>query len=154
MDLNETYRRIGEYIESHPSETYAQIGATLGLGRSQVARIARLQGIKRRPGKWPSALEAAVAAIEAASQEPDCALAGEAATPPKEETISDRTGCSASGGHPLDHAWHAIGRNCGRVNRHRGAEGRPQGPDRGHRTEAAALDLCPALARSGVERIQ
>jgi len=72
MDLNETYARIGEYIKSHPSETYAQIGSTLCLGRGQVTRIARLQGIRRRPGKWPSALEAAVAAIEAASQEPGC----------------------------------------------------------------------------------
>jgi hypothetical protein len=88
MDLNETYRRIGEYIESHPSETYAQIGTTLGLSRSQVTRIARLQGIKRRPGKWPSALEAAVSAIEAASPKPDCAPAGEAATPPLEEAVS------------------------------------------------------------------
>jgi hypothetical protein len=87
MDLNETYARIGDYIKSHPSETYAQIGSTLGLGRSQVTRIARLQGIRRRPGKWPSALEAAIAAIEAASPKPDCAPAGEAA-PPSEETIS------------------------------------------------------------------
>ena len=51
MDLSETYARIGDYIKSHPSETYAQIGTTLGLGRSQVTRIARLQGITRRPGK-------------------------------------------------------------------------------------------------------
>jgi hypothetical protein len=87
MDLNETYARIGDYIKSHPSETYAQIGSTLGLGRSQVTRIARLQGIRRRPGKWPSALEAAIAAIEAASPKPDCAPAGEAATPPMEEPI-------------------------------------------------------------------
>jgi len=85
MDLSETYARIGEYIKSRPSETYAQIGSTLGLGRSQVARIARLQGIKRRPGKRAS-LEAAVAAIEAASPKPDCAPAGEAAPPP-EETV-------------------------------------------------------------------
>ena len=35
MDLNETYARIGEYIESHPSETYAQIGTTLGLGAAK-----------------------------------------------------------------------------------------------------------------------
>ena len=88
MDLNETYARIGDYIKSHPSETYAQIGTTLGLGRSQVTRIARLQGIRRRPGKWPSALEAAIAAIEAASPKPGCAPAGEAATPPMEATLS------------------------------------------------------------------
>jgi len=88
MDLNETYARIGEYITSHQSETYAQIGSTLGLSRSQVTRIAKLQGIKRRPGKRSSALEAAVAAIEAASPKPDCAPAGEAATPPMEATLS------------------------------------------------------------------
>ena len=88
MDLNETYARIGEYITSHQSETYAQIGSTLGLSRSQVTRIAKLQGIKRRPGKRSSALEAAVAAIEAASLQPDCAPAGEAATPPMEATLS------------------------------------------------------------------
>ena len=51
---------------SPANENNRQIGATLGLSRSQVARIARLQGIKRRPGKRPSALDAAVAAIEAA----------------------------------------------------------------------------------------
>ena len=88
MDLNETYARIGEYITSHQSETYAQIGSTLGLSRSQVTRIAKLQGIKRRPGKRSSALEAAVAAIEAASLKPDCASAGEAATAPVEATPS------------------------------------------------------------------
>jgi hypothetical protein len=88
MDLKATYARIGEYIESHESETYDQIATSLGLGRSQVTRIARLQGIRRRPGKWPSALEAAVAAIEAVSPKPDCAPAGEAATPPMEATLS------------------------------------------------------------------
>jgi hypothetical protein len=88
MDLNETYARIGEYIESHPSETYGQIGTALGLSRSQVTRIARLQGIKRGPGKRAS-LEAAVAAIEAVSLKPDCASAGEAATPPTEATLSN-----------------------------------------------------------------
>lgn len=87
MDLNETYARIGDYIKSHPSETYGQIGSTLGLSRGAVARIARLQGIRRRPGKWPSALDAAVAAIEATSPKPDCAPAGEAATPPMEATL-------------------------------------------------------------------
>ena len=81
MDLNETYARIGEYIESHPSETYSQIGTTLGLSRSQVTRIARLQGIKRQSGRRSSALEAAIAAIEAASPKPECAPASEAAPP-------------------------------------------------------------------------
>jgi hypothetical protein len=92
MDLNETYARIGDYIKSHPSETYAQIGTALGLGRSPVTRIARLQGIRRRPGKWSSALEAAVATIEATSPKPDCAPAGEAATPPMEATLSSTPG--------------------------------------------------------------
>jgi hypothetical protein len=87
MDLRATYARIGEYIESHQSETYAQIGSTLGLSRSQVARIAKLQGIKRRPGKRSSALETAIAVIKAASPKPDCAPAGEAATPPMEENV-------------------------------------------------------------------
>ncbi len=86
MDLKATYARIGEYIESHPSETYAQIGTALGLCRSQATRIARLQGIKRRPGKRSSALEAAIAVIEAASPKLDCAPAGEA-VPPPEETV-------------------------------------------------------------------
>jgi hypothetical protein len=86
MDVNETYARIGEYIESHQSETYGQIAASLGLSRSQVTRIAKLQGIKRRPGRRSSALDAAVAALEAASPKPDCAPAGEAA-PPSEETV-------------------------------------------------------------------
>ena len=88
MNDNEIHARIGEYITSHQSETYAQIGTTLGLSRSQVARIAKLQGIKRGPGKRSSALEAAIAAIEAASQKPDCAPAGEAAAPPMEATLS------------------------------------------------------------------
>jgi len=87
MDLNETYARIGEYIESRPSETYSQIASTLGLSRSQVSRIAKLQGMKRGPGKRSSALEAAVAAIEAVSQKPDCVSAGEAATPPTEAPL-------------------------------------------------------------------
>jgi|SRR5208283_5212345 len=97
MDLNETYTRIGDYIKSHPSETYAEIGTTLGLGRSQVARIARLQGIKRRPGKWPSALEAALAAIEAASPNPDCAPAGEAAPPAAVQAAAAADTGNASG---------------------------------------------------------
>ena len=37
MDLNETYARIGEYIKSRPSETYAQIGSTLGRARKTAA---------------------------------------------------------------------------------------------------------------------
>jgi hypothetical protein len=83
MNDNEIHARIGEYITSHPSETYAQIGTTLGLGRSQVARIARLQGVTRRPGKRAS-LEAALAAIEAA-------------TPPTEGTI-----CAAPDASPVE----------------------------------------------------
>ena len=94
MDLKATYARIGEYIESHPSETYGQIGTTLGLSRSQVSRIARLQGVKRGPGKRAS-LEAVVAAIQAASQTPDCASAGEAATPPTEATLSNTPGTAS-----------------------------------------------------------
>jgi hypothetical protein len=97
MDLNETYARIGEYIKSHPSETYAKIGGTLGLDRSQVVRIARLQGIRRRPGKRSSALDAAIAAIEAASPKPDCAPAGEAATPPMEATLSSTPDMPSAG---------------------------------------------------------
>jgi hypothetical protein len=84
MDLEATHARIGDYIKSHPSETYAQTGTTLGLGRSQVTRIARRQGMKRQSGKRSSAVEAAIAAIEAASPNPDCAPAGEAAPPPVE----------------------------------------------------------------------
>ena len=84
MDLKATYARIGEYIESHQSETYGQIGSTLGLSRSQVTRIARVQGIKRQSGKRSSALEAALAAIEAARPKPDCASTGAAALPPAE----------------------------------------------------------------------
>jgi hypothetical protein len=90
MEINETYARIGEYIRSHESETYGQIAATLGLGRGAVARIARVQGIKRRPGKRPSALEAAVAAIEAVGPKQDGEPGGEAATPP-EETVPSST---------------------------------------------------------------
>lgn len=86
MDLKATYARIGEYIESHQSNSYSEIGRQLGLSRSQVARIARLRGIKRGPGKRAS-LEAAIAVIEAVSPKPDCGSVGEAAPPP-EETIS------------------------------------------------------------------
>ena len=87
MTDNQAYARIGQFIESHQSESYSEIGRQLGLSRSQVARLARLQGIKRRPGKRAS-LEAALAAIEAASQKPDCAPAGEAAPPPEETILS------------------------------------------------------------------
>jgi hypothetical protein len=52
-----------------------------------VAGIARWLGIRRRPGKRAS-LEAAVAAIEAVSRKPDSELAGEAAAPSAEESIS------------------------------------------------------------------
>jgi hypothetical protein len=87
MTNNEAYVRIGEFIESHPSETYFELAARLGLTRSQVARIARLRGIKRGPGKRAS-LEAAVAAIEAAAPKPSSVPTGEAAAPPTEEPIS------------------------------------------------------------------
>ena len=87
MDMNETYARIGDYIDARSSQTYGEIGSTLSLTRSQVARIARLRGIRRRPGKRAS-LEAALAAIEAASRKPDCASTGEAATVPTEEPVS------------------------------------------------------------------
>ena len=88
MDLNETYARIGEYIESHPSATYGQIGTTLGLSRSQVARIARLRGIRRRPGERSAALQAAVAIIDAATPQPGFVSEGEVAIPPTEELIT------------------------------------------------------------------
>ncbi|MGO9270472.1 MAG: hypothetical protein ACLQOO_09505 [Terriglobia bacterium] len=78
MDANEAYERIGEYIESHPSESYGQVGSALHLSRAAIARIAKLHGIRRRPGRKPSALVAApAAALETAS--PGSALAGEAA---------------------------------------------------------------------------
>ena len=80
MDSKATHARIGEYIESHPSETYSQIGTALGLSRSQVTRIARRQGTRRLRGKWPCTLDAAIAVIEAASPKP----AGETAPPPVE----------------------------------------------------------------------
>jgi hypothetical protein len=87
FDLKATYARIGEFINSHQSETYGQIAGTLGLSRSQVARIARLQGIKRCTGKRASALEAAIAVIEATRPKPGRAPAGDVATPPKVESI-------------------------------------------------------------------
>ena len=34
MDINETYARIGDYISSHQSQTYGEIGTTLGLNRA------------------------------------------------------------------------------------------------------------------------
>lgn len=88
MDINETYARIGDYISSHQSQTYGEIGTTLGLSRATVSRIARLRGIKRRPGKRLAALEAAVAAIEAAAPQPSPVPTGEAAAPPTEEPVS------------------------------------------------------------------
>ncbi len=50
MTDNESYARIAQFVESHPDLTYAEIGKALGLTRSQVSRIARLQGVKRGPG--------------------------------------------------------------------------------------------------------
>jgi|GEM_PF-1237354 hypothetical protein len=97
MDINETYVRIGEYISSHQSQTYGEIGTTLGLSRATVARIARLRGIKRRPGKRLAALEAAVAAIEAADPQAGSVPTGEAAAPPTEEPI-----CAAPGAPPME----------------------------------------------------
>lgn len=88
MTDNQAYERIGKFIESHPSETYSELASRIGLTRSIVARIARLRGIKRRPGKRSAALEAAVSAIEAASRMPDCASTGEPANPLMEEHIS------------------------------------------------------------------
>lgn len=88
MTDNQAYARIGEYIESHPSETYAQIGSTLGLSRSQVTRIAKLQGIKRQPGRRSAALEAAVALIDASMAQPGSGSEGEPANLPAEEYIS------------------------------------------------------------------
>ena len=88
MNLNDMYARIGEYIQSHEYQTYGQIAASLGLSRSQVSRIARRLGLKRGPGKRAAALIAAVAAIEAASQSPHCASAGEVAPALMEEPIS------------------------------------------------------------------
>jgi hypothetical protein len=79
MTDTEAYVLIGEFIESHQSDTYSEIGRKLGLSRHQVARIARLRGIKQGPDKRSAALQAAVAMIDAASQKPDCASTGEAA---------------------------------------------------------------------------
>jgi hypothetical protein len=84
MDLNETYARLGEYIKSRPAETYGQIASALGLSRATIARIARLQGIKRRPGRRSSALEAAVAAMDTTSPQPDSGSACGTAAPVQE----------------------------------------------------------------------
>jgi hypothetical protein len=84
MNLNEMYARIGEYIQSHDSETYSQIAASLGLSRSQVSRVARRLGIRRGAGRSTAALEAAVKAIEAAGHNPHCASTSEVASVPME----------------------------------------------------------------------
>lgn len=89
MTDNQAYERIGEFIESHESETYSELAARLGLTRATVARIARLRGIKRRPGKRSAALRAAVALIDAAMTQPGSVLAGEPANPPTEEPIPE-----------------------------------------------------------------
>lgn len=86
MNINDTYARIGNYINAHSSQTYGEIGSTLGLSRHQVSRIARLRGIKRRPGNRAS-LEAAIAAIEAVSPKPGSVSTGGVAPAP-EETVS------------------------------------------------------------------
>ena len=83
-----THARIGDYIKSHPSESYGQIGSLLGLSRSRIARIARLQGIRRRPGRKPSALEVAVAVIEATSVQPDLTSADGVPAPLPEPTAA------------------------------------------------------------------
>jgi hypothetical protein len=87
MTDNQAYSRIGEFIESHQSDSYSEIGRQLGLSRSQVTRIAKRQGIKRQSGKRSFALEAALAAIEAATPKPECDPVGEA-DPRYAETIS------------------------------------------------------------------
>jgi len=88
MNVNETYARIGDYIRSHESESYSQIGSKLALTRATVARIARQQGIRRSPGRRPTALQAAVAAINAADAQAGSVASGEAAAPPREESVS------------------------------------------------------------------
>jgi hypothetical protein len=97
MTDNQAYVRIGEFIESHPSETYSELAGRLGLTRSQVTRIAKLRGIRRRPGKRLAALEAAVAAIEAAAPQPSPVPTGEAAAPPTEEPVSAAPGAPPAG---------------------------------------------------------
>jgi hypothetical protein len=88
MTDNEAYVRIGEFIESHQSDTYSQIGRKLGLSRHQVSRIARLRGMKREPGKRSAALQSAVALIDAAMAQPDSVSADAPANPLMEENIS------------------------------------------------------------------
>jgi hypothetical protein len=100
MTDNQAYVRIGEFIESHPSETYSELAGRLGLTRSQVARIARLRGIKRRPGKRLAALEAAVAVIDAATAQPGSVPVGEVAAPPTEEPISSAPDAPPAGEAP------------------------------------------------------
>jgi hypothetical protein len=87
MTDNQAYARIGEFIESHESETYSELAARLGLTRAMVSRIARLRGIKRRPGKRSAALRAAVALIDATMAQLG-SVSGEPANPLAEEQIS------------------------------------------------------------------
>ena len=84
MTDSEAYVRIGEFIESHQSDRYSDIGKQLGLSRHQVARIARLRGIKRGPGKRSAALQAAVALIDAAMARPGSVSANEPNQPVQE----------------------------------------------------------------------
>jgi len=86
MTDNEAYVRIADFVQSHPDLTYAELGKALGLTRSQLSRISRLQGVKRGPGKRSAALVAAVAAIEAFGQKAECAVAGQEA-PSAEEAV-------------------------------------------------------------------
>ena len=76
MTDNEAYVRIAHFVESHPELTYAELGNALGLTRSQLSRISRLQGVKRGPGKRSAAVAAAVAAIEALGQKAECDVVG------------------------------------------------------------------------------
>ncbi len=80
--------RIGEYIQSHPLESYRQIGAALGITRGAVVRVAKLHGVRRRPGRKPAALAVAVKAIDGACLNPsDETLAG--ADGPGDETAAN-----------------------------------------------------------------
>jgi len=88
MNLNDSYARLGEYIAAHESDTYGEIAASLGLTRATVARIARQQGIRRRPGRRSAALQAAAAMIGAATARAGSVPTGEAAAPPTEELVS------------------------------------------------------------------
>ena len=89
MTDEQAIQQIGDYILSHESETYSELAARLGLTRAMVSRIARLRGIKRRPGKRSAALQAAVAIIEAATAQPVSVSAGDVVTPPAEKPIPD-----------------------------------------------------------------